>query len=257
MVFFSIFSRFVYLPPAPVSSKIASELYCKLIWAPLIPFTLGYISIYTCLFLTIERWLAVVKPQVYRSLNCRHAILAVICVWLWGAAINCGTASRLKFDAETKKCKWSQLPTGNAELAWIDFIIQTVLPMSTMVALYSHMYHTLKKLPNHTCERDNRLRRVTFVALAACTALIVGWVPGRITFMISKYDVISAHSPLNLTCAKIAFLNSCVNPFLYGIYSSKFRQEYKMAFGKLMVCGCSRSSSRRILVALSTKNVTS
>ncbi|XP_028413703.1 galanin receptor type 1-like [Dendronephthya gigantea] len=249
---FLVFSRFVYLPPMPVTSQVASELYCKIIWPPSMPFALGFISVYTCLFLSFERWLAVVKPQVYRSLNRRHAILAVILVWLWGAALSSSTVSRVKFDEETKKCKWSRLPIGHAEMTWIDFTTQTLLPMSTIVALYSHMYYTLKKLPNHTCERESRLRRVTFVALAACTALIAGWLPSRITFMMSKYDVISAHSPITLTCATFAFLNSCVNPFLYGIYSSKFRQEYKMAFGRL-ACG-SLPPPRRILVVGNATN---
>lgn len=62
---FIIFSRFVYVPPIP-SSHTTAYLYCTLLWGGYILFALGYISIYTCLVLTFERWMAVVKPQAYR-----------------------------------------------------------------------------------------------------------------------------------------------------------------------------------------------
>jgi hypothetical protein len=178
-------------------------------------------------------------------MKCRHAILAVIFVWLLGAAINVSTIFRFKYDVATKECQWVPLTVGNLKFSWMMFTLQT-LPMAIMVVLYSHVYHTLKKLPTLTFNRDNQLKRVTLISLAACSALIVGWLPGRITFLLTKYDVISVHGSIHLGCVTIAFLNSCVNPCLYGIYSHKIRQEYKMVFAKLIVCGKPR---QRISVA--------
>ena len=191
---------------------------------------MGYISVYTCVALTIERWFAVVKPNTYRSVKTRHAVYAVILVWFIGPAVNCSTYFRIKYDVAKKQCAWTKSPFANEELPWIALTVQSIIPYTTMVVLYSHIYYTLKRLPRLTSNRDIQLRRITVVALLACSALIVGWVPGRVTFMLTKFGHLDANGSVHFTCVMITFLNSCVNPFLYGIYSPAFRAEYKEVF---------------------------
>lgn len=232
----------------PTYSEVASDAYCRVIWPPWLPFTLGFISIYNCLVLTIERWLAVVKPQVYRSYEMPSCHLSCNLCMAIGSCYQ--RVNDLPFQIRRSYERMPMgsshcLTVGNLKFSWMMFTLQT-LPMAIMVVLYSHVYHTLKKLPTLTFNRDNQLKRVTLISLAACSALIVGWLPGRITFLLTKYDVISVHGSIHLGCVTIAFLNSCVNPCLYGIYSHKIRQEYKMVFAKLIVCGKPR---QRISVA--------
>ena len=191
---------------------------------------MGYISVYTCVALTIERWFAVVKPNTYRSVKTRHAVYAVILVWFIGPAVNCSTYFRIKYDVAKKQCAWTKSPFANEELPWIALTVQSIIPYTTMVVLYSHIYYTLKRLPRLTSNRDIQLRRITVVALLACSALIVGWVPGRVTFMLTKFGHLDANGSVHFTCVMITFLNSCVNPFLYGIYSPAFRAGYKEVF---------------------------
>jgi follicle stimulating hormone receptor len=232
---FFVFSRFLYLPPTPTYSEAAATAFCIAIWGVWVPFTLGYVSIYTCLTLTIERWLAVVKPQIYRSLKCRHAILAVIVVWLWACAINITVLFRMKYDVATKKCKYVPIPQAETKLVWMDFTVQTLIPKSAMVVLYCHVCYTLKKLPSLSCN-DAKLKKVTVVALVACSALIVNWLPGRITFMLSKYGIVGIDDEIHIACVMFTFLNSCVNPFLYFIFSPQYRREYVLVFAKLANC---------------------
>jgi hypothetical protein len=191
---------------------------------------MGYISVYTCVALTIERWFAVVKPNKYLSAKTRHAVYAVILVWFCGPAANCTTYFRIKYNVEEKKCVWRTIPFAEEELPWIALAVQSIIPYTTMVVLYSHIYYTLKKLPRLTSNRDIQLRRITVVALLACSALILGWVPGRVTFMLTKFGHLDPNGSIHFTCVMITFLNSCVNPFLYGIYSPAFRAEYKKVF---------------------------
>ena len=89
-----------------------------------------------------------------------------------------------------------------------DFIVQSLVPMSAVVMLYCHVYYSLKKLP---ISRDHQLKKITLVALVSCSALIVGWIPGRI---LSKYGITQltqVHGKLNSACVTIEFLNSCLN----------------------------------------------
>ena len=155
---------------------------------------------------------------------------AVILVWFIGPAVNCSTYFRIKYDVAKKQCAWTKSPFANEELPWIALTVQSIIPYTTMVVLYSHIYYTLKRLPRLTSNRDIQLRRITVVALLACSALIVGWVPGRVTFMLTKFGHLDANGSVHFTCVMITFLNSCVNPFLYGIYSPAFRAEYKEVF---------------------------
>lgn len=223
-------SRFLYLPPTPTYNDDAATFFCHIIWSGRLPFDMGYISVYTCVALTIERWFAVVKPTTYRSVKTRHAVYAVVLVWFIGPAVNCSTYFRIKYDVAEKQCAWTQIPFANEELPWISLAVQSIIPYTAMVVLYGHIYYTMKRLPRLSSNRDIQLRRITVVALLACSALIVGWVPGRVTFMLTKFGHLDANGSIHFTCVMITFLNSCVNPFLYGIYSPAFRAEYKEVF---------------------------
>lgn len=202
---------------------------------------LGYISIYTCLALTIERWLAVLRPTTYTLMKSKHAVYALIFVWFWGPAVNATTLFRAKYISDEERCTWTKLTVANKELPWMDFTLQSLIPFTTMVVLYCHIYYTMKKLPRLSSNRDVQLKRITVVALLACSALILGWLPGRTTFMLTKFGHLDANGEINITCVMITFLNSCVNPFLYGIYSPAFRKEYKEVFRKAL---CKKRSGR-------------
>ena len=94
-----IFSRFLYLPQMP-ESTFAATLFCSTIWNAAVVFGLRYVSIYTCLVLTIERWLAIIKPNIYRKMRGRHAVYVIIFVWFWGLLIQATTFFRGKPDFE-------------------------------------------------------------------------------------------------------------------------------------------------------------
>ena len=96
---FLIFSRYLYLPDMP-ANKISATLFCSTIWNACILFGLGYVSIYTCLVLAIERWLAIVKPNIYRKTKPSQAVIIVGFVWFWGLLIQATTLFRAKPDFE-------------------------------------------------------------------------------------------------------------------------------------------------------------
>lgn len=152
------FSRFLYLPPTPTYSVAAGELFCRTIWSAWVAFVLGYISIYTCLALTIERWIAVLRPITYNSVKPRHAVHAIVFVWFWGPAVNATTLFRAKYEDGRNHCEWTKLAVGNAELPWMDFTLQTLIPFTSMVILYCQIYYAMKKLPRLSTSRFGDFR---------------------------------------------------------------------------------------------------
>ncbi len=201
-------------------------------WAAWILFTLGYISIYTCTALTFERWLAVTRPQTYRAITPSQAIKAVIFVWLWGIIINITTLFRVKFIPAKQSCSWTGLAVANDVFPWIDFTLQSIIPFVCMVVLYIHILHRMKQLPVMSAGHQP-IKKVTMVALAASTTIIIGWIPSRISFMLSKYGIVDPNSLFHYCLIMLSIANSCWNPALYGIYSSQFRKEYIKIYKKV------------------------
>ncbi|CAB3999217.1 melatonin receptor type 1A-like, partial [Paramuricea clavata] len=235
--------RFLYLPPTPGYSETAAAIFCLTIWSGAFCFILGYISIFTCVSLTIERWIAVVKPNTYRSVKPKHAVVAVILAWICGIAVNATTFFRLKYDPDKITCRWTPLPFAAKEAPWIHLTVQSIIPFTTMVVLYTHIYFRMKNLPQISSNSNSQLRKVTVVAVLACSALIIGWLPGRVTFMLSKFGYFHPNDIIHTSCVMITFFNSCVNPALYGMYSPRFRAEYKVVFNKAFkLCAFSNSS---------------
>ena len=240
-----VFSQFLYLPPMP-DGVTAREIYCKTIWSGWILFTFGYISIYTCLALTIERWLAVIKPHIYCAVKPVHAIKAVALVWVVGITTNISTIFRVKYHKVKQECSWTPLNIGNKELPWLDFTLQSIIPFSTMVVLYSHIIYSLRRRPFQDVGRGHPLRKITLVAVVACSALIVGWLPSRVSFMLSKFDYINPSGLLHFCLVMLAFSNSCVNPFLYGLHTSEFWGGYKAIFYDFVVSCNGGSTSVKV-----------
>ena len=228
-----VFSRYLYLPSTP-RSGLSREVFCKTIWSAWVLFTLGYISIYTCVALTIERWLAVAKPHLYRNIRSSQVFKALFFVWMWGITINLTTLFRTKFSETKDQCSWTSLSVGNDKLPWLDFTLQSIIPFTTMVILYCHILYTMKKLRSFA-QWDHAIKKVTKVALAASSAMVVGWLPSRVSFMLSKYRIVDPNSLMHYCLVMMSFANSCVNPFLYGIYSSQFRKEYKKIYSRFFL----------------------
>ena len=221
-----IFSRYLYLPSLPLAVD-ARYAYCRVIWSAWLPFTLGYVSIYTCLALTVDRWLAVNRPHLYTSLKAKYAVKAVVGVWLVGILVNVTTLFRVKYDEEKEECGWKKLAVGNSELPWLDFTLQSIVPFVTMIILYSHIVYSLNRLRFVVGQQNHPVKKVTCMALAASLTLILGWLPSRISFLLSKFGYVDPKSLFHFCLIMLAFMNISINPFLYGIYCSQFREEYK------------------------------
>ena len=97
------------------------------------------------------------------------------------------------------------------------------------------MLYKVKKMPYLLQGRGADItKRITILALAASCALIIGWLPSRVSFMLSKLNLNDANGLVHFWLVVFSFSNSFVNPILYGIYSTEFRNEYKMLLRKML-----------------------
>ena len=232
---FIFFSRFVFQPQTPENYTCAMT-YCYLLWGGYILFSCGIVSIYTCLVLTIERWLAIVKPNFYGRVEPRHAKCTIAVIWIWSFLIISTLFFSVKANVDTRSCHWVDPKTGRAFFAFIEISMSSVLPFSLIIILHAHIFYKVRKMKKLLENKKHFKKRLTNIALAASVALIVGWLPTKISYMLRYTSVGGKHlnEVVHLVFTMLSLSNSFINPFLYGIYSWKFRDEYKEVLSDIM-----------------------
>ena len=238
---FLIFSRFLYLPTMPDSQPEAFFL-CNLLWGGYILFGLGYVSVYTCLLLTIERWLAIFKPHLYRRLKTKHTIFSIIIVWFWAFFISSTVFISINENFQKRKCEWIEPKVGSSILPVFEVSFTCIVPFSIIICLYTQILYKIGRMPLILKGSGEGLKkRLTVIALVASIALIIGWLPTQINYMLRYFGVTNLQGTEQYIFIIMALGNSCINPILYGIYSSRFRKEYlSLIFGIFSKTSCQR-----------------
>lgn len=133
---------------------LAREMYCRLVWSHYVLFSFGVTSIYTCLALTTERWIAVAKPLYIRKYKpSRRTLLACLVLpWLAGFSLEANVikeSNTQTYDDGSFSCKWTTQgrsgETTPALLAIVSFLGAMLIPVIIITVMYAHILATLKR----------------------------------------------------------------------------------------------------------------
>ena len=237
---FLICSRFLYTPPMP-KGLTEAYLYCTLLWGTYIVFAFGYVSVYTCVVLTIERWMAVVRPQVYRRFQKKLALVAVVLIWIWAFILNIPVFLTVKANLANQKCEFFSLERGKPISSLLQLFFTCLLPFTVIISLYVHVFYKINRMPLFLRGATGIAlkKRLTTIALVASLILIVGWLPTQISYTLHlaglNYEV-NRDSALYCIFIMMTLVNCLVNPVLYGVFSSRCRREYIAALRGIFPC---------------------
>ena len=110
-------------------SDMLGQIFCSLIWSRYVPFALAITSVYTCLMLALDRWVAVFRPMSYKQFSVSGKVIAVMVVvpWLAGFGFEVNTALHVDCRKEsdgTRVCKWSNINSSakNSCVAILTFL---------------------------------------------------------------------------------------------------------------------------------------
>ncbi len=235
----------------PAENEISRCLFCKIIWSHFIPFALGIASVYSCLMLTFDRWLAVVKPLSYKKYEQSRIVIILTVVFPWIAGmcfeITAPLGAMWMEANSTFACKWKtpEYTSKTFFLAVFTFLGMVAVPAALMVLAYGSIIVHMKRSQNRVSvaksnSEMNRqrkaliaLKRVTVTALFASTVVIVCWLPDQLYYTLSQVNLTKLGTTTHLVVKILAFANSCFNPAIYCFSNNMYRRGLREMFGCL------------------------
>lgn len=228
-------------------SFITRELYCWVIWSQFFPYTFVVTSLYICLVLALERWLAVKKSFFYKNrFKTKHMNVLILVSWI------AGVVNQILFIVSVRGvhvkasflCHWKNDDTQASVFKRLAlFLGQALVPFVLIFVAYVDIFRAIKEsvkfrdaAGNENLKSLKRLKKVTQMTAIASFILVTCWLPGQTYFLLSA----SAYNPddlLSTLLNLLVFFNSCLNPFVYVFSNTTFRKAFKEHF-------CSFSVSR-------------
>ena len=223
----------LYPPPTNV---VLGEIFCRVFWSRVFLFQLVFFSVYITLLLTIERWVAVVKPSKYHMAfrGKRLAGYIVIC-WIWSFILDGIVLIDANFEPNNSSsndiCVLRFVFSGSFSRTFqlvFTIFFKMLFPWFSMIVLYVHMIVTTNNSPVASAERKAKLRgkMTRMVGIMACN-LLISFLPNQVFYFFAVTGKAQIDSPLHHFTAFLLFTTICSNPFIYGISNSNYRQRYK------------------------------
>ena len=241
------------------TNPVLSEIFCRVIWSRVFLFQLVVFSAYICLALATERWFAVIKPLKYNdTFNKKRTLIYIFLVWLWSLILCCTSLFEATFVSSnplTGQCKW-KLFWGKQPVHTIVGIIQVffkmVLPSLGMLVLFIHMVYKTSKSTVASVESRAKMRgKMTQMVGAACLMLIVCFAPNQINYALAMAGKTRLDSKAHHILSLLVFVNSCMNPFIYGLSNKNYRRGYQKIFMFLM---CRRARNRTVPMSVNNSS---
>ncbi|XP_072024960.1 histamine H2 receptor-like [Amphiura filiformis] len=235
-----------------VPSDWRGQMYCKVVTSAVFMWTSITVSVFTLTAVSIERYLAILKPSTYPLVFSRGSRSKIaIYIWIVGAVLN--SYSFFIWNSVDGACEivwfkpWLSELVGVASFL-LKYLIPVVIMLVTQIAITVKIYLERQKLLQCGVSKGNpafsslevkakvvAMLRVVVIMFILCWSadqtcflgFLVGLVPLRIFFG---------------TClryfSQLAFLNSIINPFIYAFTNPNFRDGLR----QLLLCSTAKDS---------------
>ena len=242
------------------TNRVLGDIFCRVIWSRAFLFQLVVFSAYICLALATERWYAVVKPHKYNeTFNQKRTLVYIFLVWLW-SLILCSTSffetGYVPSNPPSLRCKW-QLYWSKQPVRGIVGVVQVLfkmaLPSLTMLFLFIHMVYKTRKSTVASAESRAKMRgKITKMVGAASVMLIICFAPSQTNYALAMAGKTQLGTKQHHILSILVFVNSCLNPFIYGLSNKNYRLGYRKIL--LSVCPRRIRGGRNIVTAQETSN---
>ena len=109
---------------------------------------------------------------------------------------------------------------------------QTIERCDSITAQNDESLNSTVQSVARTTKLNTSLKKLTIIACTASTIVIVCWLPDQFYFCLFQLNLVDLRSSWHDGLIILAFLNTCLNPFLY-CFSSK---QYASLFKSVLCC---------------------
>ena len=218
-----------------------SEKWCEI--SATILFTCGLASILTMGLIAVNRYIRVVKPALYNRLFPSKRIARVYCALVWIASMLLATPPLYGFGKMTYNPLFAicSFAWKAEHILYIILVVGVVINGTTIVIFYCYykIYKTLKEstqnLNAHSIEdgaalsesprTDIKLLKTSFTIV--CVFLII-WGPVTVVVIVESAGIFIPRE-ISMPVIYLVFIDSLVNPIIYGIMNPQFQAAFKRA----------------------------
>ncbi|ESN96537.1 hypothetical protein HELRODRAFT_67877, partial [Helobdella robusta] len=239
----------------------------------------AYASVYTMVLMAVDRYLAIVHP--FCSINWRtprNALIATLLVWL--VLIVCNSPLLWEIDTFYQE-GWFSCNFINYNNMEDRTFVQTFhstfflfcffIPLTAITVLYSLLHRNLKRgmhrhprnLPRNSQQLNKNSEisenQLTGMLIAVVVTFAACWLPIQICFLLfafTKFNDTAIMIIIKLLSNCVAYMNSCLNPFLYAFFSQDFRDSFLNLLHALKYFCCPKSSKKLTTLKSTTKTTT-
>lgn len=215
----------------------------------------AYMSVYTLVLMSVDRYLAVVHPISSMSIRTEQNTMVAIAVMWLAILVFCipvmmahGNYMYVFMHKKKTQCMFLQEKYNVKAFQISFFLFGYIIPLSLISFLYVRMLNRLWQgvgVGGHISAESLRAKkRVTFMVVIVVVVFAVCWCPIHLILLLKSVDmyILSQASVYGqIVSHTLAYANSCVNPILYAFLSENFRK----SFHKVISCNSRVQGDRR------------
>ncbi|XP_067116070.1 P2Y purinoceptor 8 [Osmerus mordax] len=196
-----------------------------------------YCSILTMTAISVDRYLGIVRPMLFRQIRKRKSVAVIGCIFMWGVVLSVLfplMKTDLTFyvpELDITTCfdvlKKDMLPSIKAWAAFLFCIVVILFLIPFIVTSFCYISVIGKLDRDSKTAQKGKAKRLAVTVLLVFTIffapnniLLLAHTVARLFFDSSFY--MAYKLSLSLSC-----LNSCVDPFIYYFASKEFRQKLR------------------------------
>nr|CAH0101989.1 unnamed protein product [Daphnia galeata] len=218
------------------------EVWCKIVQYLVI--VTAYASIYTLVLMSLDRYLIVVHPFSSISIRTKtntYWAIAIVWVVIFAACIPLLMAhGQIMYHfagEEYSGCRFLHKEGWNYYAFQIAFFATSyVIPLLLICGLYLGMLtHLWRRITPGRCVISGKRRRDKKLRVTRMVCIVVGifaicWLPIQLHLVLKSLallDTTPVTVMIQITSHILAYMNSCINPFLYAFISDNFRKTFR------------------------------
>ena len=215
----------------------AGEIYCRVLFSQFMLFFLGVVSVYTAVFLSMERWLAVQYPFKYRaSISSLKVKVCVLFIWMLSSVTNGPHLTEMGTrDSNTSTpCQWKDKDYQTRQVvAFIEILLKFILPSVILVLVLVSFYRKFHNQNVPSSTRPKSETQLLRMSAAISFLVLICWSPNQVYYLLYKFDVVKLGTNWHHVTVVLALSTSAINPIIYYVTSTSYRRCLRMMMHKV------------------------